>query len=81
METITLNIGSENVAFVFTFNYTPEIKGVYDSMPEHCYPTEPEEFELISLKTEDGDDCDWMLGIVGDEIVEQLKENQLGDNL
>ena len=69
---VTLDINGTVVDPALTYNYTPEIQGVYTGLPENSYPTEPEEFELLSLKTESGDNCDWMIDLIGDDLIEQL---------
>jgi hypothetical protein len=73
-KTVTLDINNIEVEATLTFDYTPEVKGVYDALPEDCYPTEPEEWDLLKLRTEDGDDCDWMIPYIADSLIEQLGE-------
>ena len=74
-KTVTLDINNTEVEAVLTFNHTPEIPGVYTALPENCFPTEPEEWELLNLETEDGDDCDWMIPYIADSLIEQLGED------
>ena len=71
-KTVTLDINGSEVCAELKFEYTPEITGVYTALPENSYPTEPEEFDLLSLKTEDGDNCDWMIPYIADSLIEQL---------
>jgi hypothetical protein len=74
-ETITLEIGSVEVNFIVTFDYTPEIKGVYDALPQDCYPTEPEEFELASIvHLASSRNCDWLIDVAYDQIIEKIKD-------
>jgi len=73
-KTVTLDINGTEVEAALTFNYTPETKGVYDALPEDCFPTEPEEWDLLKLETEDGDDCDWMIPYIAEDLVSQLGE-------
>ncbi len=73
-KTVTLDINGSEVEAELSFNYTPEVQGVYDALPEDCFPTEPEEYDLLKLKTEDGDDCDWMIPYIADSLIEQLGE-------
>ena len=73
-KTITLDFNGIEVKAMLTFNYTPEIKGVYTALPENSYPTEPEECELLTLVVE-GNDCSWMLELIGDSLIEQLDNN------
>ena len=72
-KTVTLEINGCELDAELTFNYTPEITGVYTALPENSYPTEPEEWELIKLIYE-GNDCSWMLEYIGDILTEQLDE-------
>ena len=73
-KTVTLDINNIEVEAMLTFDYTPEVRGVYDALPQDCYPTEPEEFDLLRLETEDGDDCDWMIPYIANRLIEQLGE-------
>ena len=73
-KTVTLDINGSEVEAELSFNYTPEVQGVYDALPEDCFPTEPEEWDLLKLRTEDGDDCDWMIQYIADSLIEQLGE-------
>jgi len=73
-KTVTLDINGSEVEAELTFNHTPEIPGVYTALPENCFPTEPEEWELLSLKTENGDNCDWMIPYIAESLIEQLGE-------
>jgi len=74
-KTVTLDINGSEVEAELSFNYTPEVQGVYDALPENSYPTEPEEFDLLSLKTEDGDNCDWMIPYIAESLIEQLGDD------
>lgn len=74
-KTVTLDINGSEVEAELSFNYTPEVQGVYDALPEDCFPTEPEEYDLLKLRTEDGDDCDWMIPYIADNLIEQLGDN------
>lgn len=73
-KTVILEINDTEVEAVLTFDYTPEVQGVYDALPEDCFPTEPEEYELIKLVAE-GNDCSWMLEHIGDSLIEQLGDD------
>jgi len=73
-KTVILNINGTKVEAALTFDYTPEVKGVYDALPQDCFPTEPEEYDLLKLETEDGDNCDWMIQYIAEDLVSQLKE-------
>jgi hypothetical protein len=75
-KTVTLDINGSEIHAELKFEYTPEIPGVYTALPENSYPTEPEEFDLLSLKTEDGDNCDWMIPFIAEDLVSQLKEGE-----
>lgn len=74
-KTVTLDINGSEVEAELTFNHTPEIPGVYTALPENCFPTEPEEFDLLNLETEDGDNCDWMIPYIAESLIEQLGED------
>jgi len=73
-KTVTLDINGSEVEAELSFNYTPEVQGVYDALPEDCFPTEPEEWELLKLVVEDND-CSWMLEYIGDSLIDQLGED------
>jgi len=73
-KTVTLDINNIDVEAIVTFDYTPEVQGVYDALPQDCFPTEPEEYDLLKLRTEDGDDCDWMIPYIANSLIEQLGE-------
>lgn len=73
---VILNICDVEIAAEVSFYYTPSVTGVYNLAPENCYPDEPEEFELYSLKTERGDDCDWMIPYIADDLVYQIKQER-----
>ncbi len=70
-KTVTLDINGSEVEAELSFNYTPEVQGVYNALPEDCFPTEPEEFEIIKLVVEDND-CSWMIELVGGSLIDQL---------
>lgn len=74
-KTVTLDINGSEVEAELKFEYAPEMPGVYTALPENCFPTEPEEFDLLSLKTEDGDNCDWMIPYIAEDLIEQIKES------
>ena len=71
---VTIDINNIDVEAIVTFDYTPEVQGVYDALPQDCFPTEPEEYDLLKLRTEDGDDCDWMIPYIANSLIEQLGE-------
>jgi hypothetical protein len=73
-KTVRLDINDIEVSAVLTFYYTPGIRGVYDALPEDCFPEKSEEWELVTLRTESGDDCDWMIPYIADSLIEQLGE-------
>lgn len=35
--------------WIVTFAYTPPLPGVYNALPENCYPDEPEEIEITKI--------------------------------
>ncbi|AUR93160.1 hypothetical protein NVP1184A_21 [Vibrio phage 1.184.A._10N.286.49.A5] len=72
-KTVTLEINGTEVEAMLTFDYTPEVQGVYDALPQDCFPTEPEEWELIKLVAEDNN-CSWMLEHIGDNLIDQIGE-------
>lgn len=72
-KTVTLDINGSEVHAELSFNYTPEVQGVYDALPEDCFPTEPEEWELLKLVVGE-DDCTWILDHIEDELIDQVKE-------
>ena len=74
-KTVTLDINGSEIHAELKFEYTPEIPGVYTALPENSYPTEPEEFDLLSLETEDGDNCGWMIPYIAESLIEQLGED------
>ena len=73
-KTVTLDINGSEVEAELTFNHTPFSPGFYSGPPEDCYPCEQEEYELIKLVAEDND-CSWMLEHIGDNLIEQLGED------
>ena len=77
-KTVTLDINGVEVEAALTFNYTHETQGVYDALPEHCFPTDPKEWELVKLRTEDGDNCDWMIPYIAERLIDQLGEDDEG---
>lgn len=73
-KTVILDINGSEVEAELTFNHTPEIPGVYTALPENCFPTEPEEWELLKLVVDDND-CTWMLGHIEDDLIEQIGDD------
>lgn len=55
------------------FDYLPERHGKYDGPPEFCYPSEPEELDIYSVRiagTEVPLDKNWL----HDQIIDQVRD-------
>ncbi len=72
-KTVRININDSEVKAELSFYYTQEIPGVYTALPENCYPTEPEEFDLVKLETEDGVNYDWLIEHIADDLIGQIQ--------
>ena len=43
----------DEYTFIIEYDYTPPQRGRYSGPPEDCYPDEPEELEITSVKLRD----------------------------
>ena len=59
-----------------TFLYEPERLAKIGADPGDCYPGEDETLELMSLMTECGQDCTWMITLIGANLVDQIKMDE-----
>lgn len=53
--TIEMTVGSNDLEFDVEFNFTPGQAGYYSGPPENCYPSIPDELEILSIKLGDED--------------------------
>jgi hypothetical protein len=72
----------EEYTFEIEFNYTPFRPGRYSGPPEDCYPDEPEELEITSIKITD---CPFispdveLLPLITDDAMESIYDAVLSD--
>lgn len=87
---ITIEIMGQEFPAEVAFNYTPAIDGRYSGPPEDCYPSEPEEFDIQSLKIIQQKpvlfeperkirvthDLDDLIPLIESDLIEEIKEWQ-----
>lgn len=80
-EQINLEIEGKEFECEVSFNFTKGTPGVYHLAPEDCYPSEPDEYEIIELVIFAGElstcnkhDISFLIEDLTESIEEQLEE-------
>lgn len=53
---ISLELSGFDIDVSVIYEYVPEVVGVYDKLPEDCYPSEPAEVHILSIEHIEEDD-------------------------